>query len=404
MPATHSRIAPQRKLVQWLATLFLLAIPFVQIGGNSLLRLDAPSRTLLFLGAQIRIEEFYLFLLVALVGSFGFLFVTMLFGRVWCGWFCPQTTITDLAEWLDRKVRSAVGRGLSGKLLRHLGYLVLSFTVAANLVWYFIPPAAFWHRLTAGSIGPVAGIFLTATLILVYLDLTWVRGAFCKSICPYGRIQHMTMDRNTLTLEFDRERTADCIACGACARICPMGIDIKDGLQIECINCGRCVDACRDVMGKMGKEGLIRYSFGAGGQGTPFNARVIASGALVVLLSGILVAGVATRKEATVKVQRSAGGEVKTLPDGSVVNFYTAYLENRGTKGASFTLAVAPQNGVTPLLVGPVRDVSVEANGNRRVDFAIKLAPAPSGPLELKLQLLRDGKPVGSAALPVLAR
>src|ERR1035437_4832421 len=100
----NSRIAPKRALVQWLFTIILLVLPFMRFGGDSLLRLDAASRTLLFFGASIRIEEFYLFLIVVLIMVFVFLFVTMLFGRVWCGWFCPQTTVTDLAEFIDRKL------------------------------------------------------------------------------------------------------------------------------------------------------------------------------------------------------------------------------------------------------------------------------------------------------------
>lgn len=403
MADRQGRIAPKRKLVQWLSTLLLLAIPFVKVGGDSLLRLDAPSRTLLFFGASIRIEEFHLFLIVVLIGVFGFLFATMLFGRVWCGWLCAQTTLSDLARWVDDKVRGLLP-GLPGALLRHIGYVIISGTVAANLVWYFIPPGEFFRRLPAGEIGMVAGTTLGVTFLLVYLDIALVRGTFCKTVCPYGRIQHMTMDRNTLTLEFDRNRASECIGCQACTRVCPTGIDIKNGLQIECINCGRCVDSCRSVMEKMGKNGLIRYSFGVGGQGTPYNLRVLASGVLLLALCILLGVGVATRREATVKVQRAAGGEVKRLSDGSIVNFFTAYLENRATRAGSFTLSVDRGNFLSVELVGPVRGVNVDPNANRRVDFALKVAPAPQQPRELKLHLLRDGKTVAEATLPVLAK
>ena len=401
----RSRIAPQRKLVQWLSTLLLLGIPFLKLGGESLLRLDAETRTIFFFGASIRIEEFYLFLIAVLILVFGFLFITMLFGRVWCGWLCPQSTLGDLSDWIDRKISLIKPAPLSF-LLRQLCYLALAFLVAANLVWYFIPPGEFFTRLSSGGIGPVAGITLATVSLLVYLDLALVRRTFCKTVCPYGRIQLLTMDRSTLTLEFDPELKEVCIRCGACVRACPMGIDIRDGLQIECINCGRCVDACRGVMASRERDGLIHYTFGslAQGGGHPLNRRTLLLAAVITLLSALLAVGVATRKEATLKVQRSAGGEVRRLPDGSLINFYAVYLENRATLPGSFSLEAGELPGHRVELIGPVRGLQLAANANRRVDLVLKVTPAPSGRRELKLKLLRDGKSVAEATLPLLVQ
>jgi cytochrome c oxidase accessory protein FixG len=398
-----ARIAPKRKLVQWLSTLLVLGTPFLRLGGESLLRLDAPSRSIFFFGAALRIEEFYLFLLAVLIFVFGFLFVTMLFGRVWCGWFCPQTTLGDLAEWLDRVLRPLPGA--VSFLLRQLSYLLLSLVVAANLIWYFLPPGEFFTRLWAGSLGPVAGISLAVTFLLVYLDLALVRRTFCRTVCPYGRIQLLTMDRSTLTLEFDPALKDVCLRCGACVRACPTGIDIRDGLQIECINCGRCLDACRGVMEKRGREGLIHYTFGtaAQGGGKPLNRRTLLLSGVILLLCGLLAWGVATRSEATLKVQRAAGGAVKRLPDGALVNFYAVYLENRSTKGASYALEPVQPPGHRVELIGPVRGLRLEANGNRRVDVVLKVSPAPAGPLKVRLSLVRGGRPIAEAILPVLA-
>jgi len=401
-----ARIAPGRKLVQWLSTLFMLVIPFVRMGGESLLRLDAPSRTLLFFGAAIRIEEFYLFLIVLLILVFGFLLVTMLFGRVWCGWLCPQTTICDLADWLDLKIKSRCPWRLPAAALGQLCYLIIAGVVACNLVWYFIAPAEFFRRLFSGEIGAVAGITLSCTLLLVYLDLALVRRSFCKTVCPYGRIQLLTMEGGTLTLEFDPGLKDACIRCGACVRACPMGIDIRDGLQIECINCGRCVDACRDVMEKRGARGLVHYSFGRAAQGAarPLNRKALFLAAVIAALAALLAAGVATRKEATIKVQRAGGGEVKRLADGALVNFYTVYLENRAARPGNFSLAVRPVPGYRVELVGPVRGLQVAANGNRRVDLALKISPAPPGKRELELRLVRDGKLVAVTGLPLMTK
>ncbi|MBJ6749265.1 4Fe-4S binding protein [Geomonas sp. Red421] len=379
----------------------MLGLPFIRPGGESLLRLDAGTRTLLFFGAKLRIEEFYLFLIVVLILVFAFLFVTMLFGRVWCGWLCPQTTLGDLADWIERHTRNLPTPLRAG--LRHLLYLALSALVGANLVWYFIAPPEFLARLLAGQLGAVAGISLAVTALVVYLDLALVRRRFCKSVCPYGRIQLMTMERGTLTLEFDPELKGVCLRCGACVRACPTGIDIRDGLQIECINCGRCLDACRDVFAKRGTGGLIHYTFGPrGADGSrPVNRKAFLLGGVLLLLVGLLVFGVTTRREATLKVQRAESGEVKRLPDGSLVNFYSAFLENRGGAEHSFSLETAPLAGYRVELVGPVRGITLEPNANRKIGFALKLNPAPPPGTLVELRLVSEGNVVAASPLPV---
>jgi polyferredoxin len=391
-------IAPKRKLVQWLSTLLILGIPFVRVGGESLLRLDASSRTLYFFGAGIRIEEFYLFLLAVLILVFGFLFITMVFGRVWCGWFCPQTTVTDLAEFIDRKAAALVPGKFPATLVRQLCYLLLSFLVAANLVWYFIPPAEFMTRLLAGDIGLVAGSSLVTISLVLYFDLVYVRRSFCKLVCPYGRIQLLAMDRSTLTLEFDPSLADACIHCGACERACPMGIDIKDGLQIECINCGRCLDACRKVMAKRG-GGLIHYTFGtaAEGGGHPLNSKSVLLAGVILLLGIILGTGVATRPEATIKVR--SGGEVRRVVAGAVINSQTAYVENRSARDAIFEIFPVAPPGVTVVLLGPVKGIRLPANGNQRVDFIVKVSPVPATATPVDLHLRREGKTVAVAAV-----
>ena len=185
-----------------------------------------------------------------------------------------------------------------------------------------------------------------------------------------------------------------------------MGIDIRDDLQIECINCGRCLDACRAVMGRRGGKGLIHYSFGSLPEGVarPLNRRALLLAGFMVLLVALLAFGVATRKEATLKVQRAGNGEVKTLPDGSLVNFYAVYLENRATRPGSFSLEAGPMPGYRVELIGPVREMRLEANANRRADLALKLSPAPPVACQVEVRLLQNGRIVAVASLPVLTK
>lgn len=400
---TVVRIAPYRKLVQWLSTLLLLLVPFLRVGGESLLRLDAASRTLHFFGAALRIEEFYLLLLVTLLLVFLFLFITMVFGRVWCGWLCPQTTLSDLAEFLTRLSERILPGSLLPRLVRQVLFLALAFLVGANLVWYFIPPAEFFHRLSHGTLGVVAGSSLAAVMLTVYLDLALVRRNFCTTVCPYGRIQLMTMDRSTLTLELNPARKGECIRCGACVRACPTGIDIRDGLQIECINCGRCRDACRSVMEKRGTTGLIHYTFGAGtrGGGRPLNVRSLLLGVIVLALCAALAAGLLTRREATLKVRRNDTVQAQRMPDGRLLNFVTVFIENRSRHSTVYDLTATLPAGPVHLL-GPVSGIRLGANDNRRIDLVLRFdgnVPPGSG---VRLLLHRQGATVASAALTVL--
>ena len=403
----QSRITPQREAVQWFSTLLLLLIPFVRVGGESLLRLDAASRTLYFFGTAIRIEEFYLFLLIILIGVFIFLFITMVFGRVWCGWFCPQTTLTDLVEAVDRGIkRHFTANRFLAVVVQNLVAALLALLVASNLIWYFIPPAEYLKRTLTGDLGLVAGISLCSVGILVWADLVFLRRYFCTAICPYGRIQLMAMDANTLTLEFDPAEAHRCITCHSCERVCPTGIDIKKGFQVECINCGRCVDACRSVLNRLAQPGIIHYTFGrrADGGGKPLNLRSVLLASVIIVLSVILIFGVSRRSEATIKVSRGGDGAVRRMPDGAVVNFYTAYLENRSRTAAVYDVTAGALAGHRIELLGPTQRVSVAANENRRVDFMVRVTPAPTTALKLEFRLLQDERPVAEAKMTLLVR
>jgi cytochrome c oxidase accessory protein FixG len=403
----QSRISPQRQSVQWLSSLLLLLVPFLRVGGESLLRLDAPSRTLYFFGSAIRIEEFYLFLLITLIFVFIFLFITMVFGRVWCGWFCPQTTVTDLAEAFGRRIERLFGTNRVVAVAgRNFFAALISLLVASNLIWYFIPPAEYFARIMTGSLGLVAGVSLVSVVTVVWADLVFIRRYFCTAICPYGRMQLMAMDANTLTLEFDPAEAHRCIACRACERVCPTGIDIKQGFQVECINCGRCIDACRSVLNRLEQPGIIHYSFGRriDGGGKPVNLRSALLGSVIIVISVLLTFAIAHRSEATIKVRRGGDGTVRRMPDGAVVNFYTAYLENRSRSPAVYDIMAGELKGHRLELLGPTQRITVAANENRRVDFMVKVSPAPAVPEKLELRLLREGTPVAEAKMTLLVR
>jgi cytochrome c oxidase accessory protein FixG len=387
----------------------LLAVPFARIGGESLLRVDLPARTLLLGGKPFGIEELELLLLAALALIVLFLLVTMALGRAWCGWGCPQTTLTDLYEWFARRLGSKVrgGRIEAGRWQRaalHGFAAALAVLVAANLLWYFISPYEFFPLLRHGELPSAASWFLLLTAVPVYLDLAFVRRLLCREFCPYGRFQAALVGPGTLTLRFDPAGASRCLDCGSCLRACPTGIDIRRGDQIECINCGRCLDACRRVMAVRGQPGIIRYTFGLQGRG----AKALLDGRTLLLAGAFLAIGVAVaaalagRAPAVLKIGRPAAAPVRALADGRSVNLYTAVVGNDQRQPVTLSLAARDRDGQPLDLLGPIQNLRLHPGERRRVDFSVVTPPGhPAGALNLQLRDA-DGRVLAEAAAQLL--
>ena len=371
-------IGPWRILFQWVSTLLLLLLPWLEIDGKSLLRIDIPGLSLYLFGQVLRIQELYLVLLATLIFVLGFLLVTVVLGRVWCGWLCPQTSLSDVAEWAARRLGLVVKHNrlhghLASKVLLQGVYLFLAFLVAANLLWYFIPPQLFFARLVALDLHYATWITLVFTGLLVYLDLAMVRRLVCSDFCPYGRIQTSLVDRATLTLHLPSTELERCIECGSCVRTCPMEIDIRQGYQVECTNCGRCLDACRQVMAKRSAPGLIRYTFGLHGEGPAglLNPRVLLPAAAALVLLVMLGIGLADRPIASLKIAVSHTAAPRLLADNQTATFFNAWINNRGQQAAAYALRAREKASRAPFsLKGQIR-AELSAGENRRLDFVL---------------------------------
>ncbi len=228
----------------------VLLLPFLRIRGESAIRFDIPNLRLHLFGTVLWIDDFYLFLLGVLFLLILGLAVTVALGRVWCGWVCPQTVLSLLAEWpaglLPKRLRSA------GKALV---LVLLSALLSLSLIGYFVPPAEAVRNLFRS---PVLFGFFLAQWAVVY-GMAGVLGTrFCRTVCPYAMLQSAVSDRDTIRVAYDPSR-GDCLRCGGCTAACPTGIDIRDGEQWECIACAGCIDACNRTAAQAGVVPFVAY-------------------------------------------------------------------------------------------------------------------------------------------------
>jgi cytochrome c oxidase accessory protein FixG len=278
------------------------------------------------------------------------------------------------------------------KIVLQLFYLFLAFLVSANLLWYFIEPRDFSTKLVTGQLHYAAWISLMSVALVIYLDLALIRRLMCSDFCPYGRFQTTLADQATLTLHLPPTEMERCIECGSCVRVCPMEIDIRRGYQVECINCGRCLDACRQVMAKRNQPGLIRYTFGAEGEGVRalLNLRTLLLSLATVAMIVMLVFAVYQRPSASLKIAVSHTVANRILKNGNRATFFNAWVNNRSSKAASYHIeARRADNGSPLMLKGQTRELELEAGGNLRIDFVL-VTPVPKDKLEVEFILLNQ--------------
>ncbi|HET6439515.1 MAG TPA: 4Fe-4S dicluster domain-containing protein [Anaeromyxobacter sp.] len=351
------------------AALFLL-LPFLEVNGESAFRLDVPAGRLHVFGASLAIEEAFPVLAAALCVTFAFLLGTLLVGRAWCGWSCPQTVLSDLTSWVGSPLapRSSGQSGRAGRrrLKRPVGLAwaaLVSALFAAAFLWYFVPPAEFAARLAAGRLGPVLSWSWAGLGTLLLLDLAFLRQLFCATVCPYARLQGVLLDRHSLVVAYDSGRAADCVDCGACVRVCPTGIDIRNGLQMQCIACAACIDACQPIMGRLGRApDLVGYFLGEPGTGLRASrlGRLLRPGALALFaavgLSAVLLGTVVARRSVLgVEVHGMPAFAPRRAEDGAAVNALALELENRSRAKVTVSLSLEAGEGDGTLQVRPDR-------------------------------------------------
>lgn len=360
----------------WLSYGYLalfFAGPFLRVGGEPLLLFNVMERHFVLLGQVFWPQDFFIFVLAMLAGIICIVLFTIAFGRIFCGWMCPQTIFMEMVFrkieiWIegDVKKRRKLDEGpwttekIIKKTAKHGVFLLLSFLIANTFLAYVIGSGGLMKIITEPVKLHLSGfISIWVFTLMFYLVYSQVREIVCTVICPYGRLQGVLTDKDTLTIAYNYKRgeprgkiskkddtiKGDCVDCGLCVDVCPTGIDIRNGSQLECINCTACIDACNEVMGKIHRElNLIGfYSENTIKEKTrlSFTRRMKACSAVIIVLMVALSWFITQRSAIDVTVLRSAGILYQEQPGGMISNLYNADMINKTNRRQQIRLVAA---------------------------------------------------------------
>ena len=359
-----------RKWVSYVLLLFLFGCPFLKLNGEQLVLLNFLERKFVFFGLIFTPQDFYLFALAMMIFMIFIVCFTVILGRLWCGWACPQTIFMEMVfrrieywiegdanqqkkldaqEWNAEKVLK--------KVSKHFLFLLISFAIANTFLAYIIGSDQLYKIITEPVSLHISG-FLSIWLftLIFYGVFAYVREVVCTVICPYGRLQGVLLDNQSLIVAYNEKRgeprghlqhgqtrvgNGDCIDCGLCVQVCPTGIDIRKGTQLECVNCTACIDSCNEVMIKINKPlnliGFFTQDFIQ--HQKPFKVSLRAYGYAAVLLVIMIVFSslIYKRQDVQTTVLRASGTLFQTNADGTISNLYHAELINKTNKEVKFS-------------------------------------------------------------------
>lgn len=426
----------RRTLVNVILMILFFGLPWFEVGGHQSLLLDLPHRKFAFFGLVLWPQDSYLLWLLLFTGLLTIFIITAQWGRLWCGWVCPQTVFM---EGVFRKIENRIegkpnqrlkrDRGpwnwdkIWRKGLKHCLFLLVSAHVANTALSYVASSSVVWemtcqdprqHLSWFGLMAGVTGLF--------YLDFAWFREQLCTIACPYGRWQSVLLDDHSLIVGYDFERGesrggkrlrrqtpdqeyGDCVDCGRCVQVCPTGIDIRNGLQMECINCTACIDACEPVMAKLGKPGgLIRYTSLLelnGFERKAVRPRTIIYAVVLGVAIAVFSYAAQHRKIIEVSVVRAQGQAVMQIEGDHLVNHFRAKLVNKSDDEVRIRLE--PRVGyqfVVPMNPWPVaggQTTTMEIFIRRKLtDFR------PGGVDQPLLIFTNDSEEIGRAKVPLM--
>ncbi|MGZ4047803.1 MAG: cytochrome c oxidase accessory protein CcoG [Bacteroidia bacterium] len=367
----------KRTILSIIYLLVFFSLPFIKVGGEPLFLADIPERKFILFGAIFWPQDLFLFVLGMLTFIVFIVLFTVIFGRVFCGWACPQTIFMEMVfrkieYWIEgdaahQKVLNKK-KWDTEKIIKKSSkisiFFIVSFIIANTFLAYIISMDEvldLYKEGLAKNLGTFISLLIfTTVFFFVYL---WFREQVCIVVCPYGRLQGVLLDRNSIIVAYDYVRgetrgkfkkneirmKGDCIDCAQCVKVCPTGIDIRNGTQLECINCTACIDACDHMMESVGlQKGLIRFDSENGianKQKLKVTARMIAYSSVLVLLLGILVTLLLSRTDVEATIMRTPGMLYQEQANNCVSNLYNIKLVNKTHIALPVTLKIESDSG-----------------------------------------------------------
>lgn len=436
----------------WFSIVYLIVfftLPFVKVNGEPVFMFNVLERKFIFFGMIFWPQDFFIFAIGLLTFIVFVILFTVVFGRVFCGWACPQTIFMEMVfrkieYWIDgdfarqKQLRAMAWNAekIRKRVLKFVVFYAISFLIANFFLAYIISMDKLigYIENPADNTGTLVSLIVFTTVF--FFVYWWFREQVCIVVCPYGRLQGVLLDKNSIVVAYDHKRgeprgklkkaedhdckctdckedgackslsskfeeisrQGDCIDCFTCVRVCPTGIDIRNGTQLECVNCTACIDACDDIMTKVHKPvGLIRYASENSitkGVKLKFNRRIKSYTAVLILLLSLLAFLLVSRTDLDVRLMRTAGMTYTTMPDGRLGNLYNLKLANKTHKDITFNLKLENIPGEIEIVGAGATMVKKEDYANLQFFVKLNKNQVKNWKTELKIGMYQGEKKI----------
>jgi cytochrome c oxidase accessory protein FixG len=405
----EGRYASVRWLFVWITQLVFYGLPWLNWNGRQAVLFDLAARKFYIFGIVLWPQDFIYLAALLIISAYSLFLFTAIFGRVWCGFACPQTVYTEIFMWIERKIegtRSArmrldrqplsIGK-FARKTFKHLTWGVVALWTGFTFVAYFTPVHILSAEVLALTLGPWESFWVLFYSFATYGNAGWMREQVCKYMCPYARFQSAMFDKDSLIVTYDVARgeprgarnkneaaavqkLGDCIDCSLCVQVCPTGIDIRKGLQYECIGCAACIDACNSVMDKVGEpRGLIRYSTDHAMKNRwsskqmlrhTLRPRVLIYSAVLLLIVSVFFGTLFMRTPLKVDVIRDRGAMGREVENGMIENVYRLQIMNTDEAPHRYRIQVS---GIDSIQLETPAEVELAATQSLAVPVRVRI-------------------------------
>ena len=405
-----------RANVGWILMALFVVIPWFRYQGEQAILLDIANQQFTFFNVTLFPQDFPILAWLFIVGAFLLFFFTTWLGRVWCGYMCPQTVWSFIYIWFEEKFEGTRNQRIKldqqpwsfdkfkKKALKHGAWLMIAFLTSLTFMSYFIPVTELYTGLASFTWSGLVWFWIGLFTLCTYGNAGFLREKMCVYMCPYSRFQSAMFDKNTLLVAYDKARgenrgrrkrnadpkalnLGDCVDCNLCVEVCPVGIDIRNGLQYECINCGACADACNQTMEKFGYQpDLISYTSENALKGKKehlLRPKILGYGALSIAFVSAMVVFLATRVPLELSVLRDRNALYRENFQGDIENTYTLNITNKSQQDRVYRLSVT---GLKDLELNVEQPVTVKAREMLTLPVTIT---APDGVMEQSVMPIR---------------